>query len=87
MREVPTSEGEAFALAHDMLFIETSAKILCNVDEAFSLIAREIYNRLHEGSIRQKSDWEGVKKLPSRPPNIYFSEETNDTEQKRKCCH
>ncbi|XP_002167051.2 ras-related protein Rab-39B [Hydra vulgaris] len=87
LREVPTSEGEAFALANDMLFIETSAKILCNVEEAFSSVAREIYKRFHQGSIRQNSDWEGVKKLPSLLPHIYLREESGDVEQRKKCCH
>lgn len=89
-REVQTSEGEAFAHAHGMMFIETSAKILCNIEESFQGVAREIYNRLEHGQITQKEGWDGVKTVPFRPGNIYLSQdtlnETNSRNNDRKCC-
>ncbi|XP_066936576.1 ras-related protein Rab-39B-like [Clytia hemisphaerica] len=87
-REVSTSEGEAFANAHGMTFIETSAKILCNVEESFISVAREIYSRLELGQIAQKDGWDGVKTVPFRPGNVYLSQETlNETNQNdKKCC-
>lgn len=66
-REVSTAEGEAFAHAHNMLFLETSAKVSCNVDEAFVNISQEIYTRLQTGKLRQKNGWDGVKTVPFRP--------------------
>lgn len=84
-----TSEGEAFAHAHGMMFIETSAKVFCNVEESFQGVAREIYNRLEHGNITQKEGWDGVKTVPFRPGNIYLSQETlNEVNSKseRKCC-
>ena len=83
-REVLTSEGEAFAHAHGMLFIETSAKVLCNIEEAFTLVGREIHSRLEQGRIRQKGDWDGVKTVPFRPGNIYLSTH-DDMEMERRC--
>lgn len=88
-REVSTSEGEAFAHDHGMMFIETSAKVFCNVEESFQGVAREIYNRLECGNITQKEGWDGVKTVPFRPGNIYLSQETlNEVNGKsdRKCC-
>lgn len=86
-REVLTSEGEAFATAHDMLFIETSAKVLCNIEEAFVLVAREIHKRLEYGQISQKDGWDGVKAVPLRPSNIYLNQDAgNEVESEKKCC-
>lgn len=87
LREVSTSEGEAFAYANGMIFIETSAKLMCNIDEAFVGIAREIYTRLEHGNITQKDGWDGVKTVPFRPGNIYLSQETlNEGHSEKKCC-
>ncbi len=83
-----TSEGEAFAKSHDMLFLETSAKILCNVEEAFVGAAKEIYNRLQRGEINQKEGWDGIKTVPFRPGGLYLSQENLDDigSNQRKCC-
>jgi len=69
-REVSTSEGEAFASAHNMLFIETSAKVVCNIEECFVMVAREIYSRLTKGNISQRPGWDGVKAVPCSPPKL-----------------
>lgn len=87
-REVTTSEGEAFANAHDMMFIETSAKILCNVEEAFISVTKEIYNRLLQGDISQKEGWDGIKTIPFRPGGLYLSNEdlSPPGDNSRRCC-
>ena len=41
-RQVPTSEGEAFARRMNSLFIETSAKTAVGVSEAFKEVAEKI---------------------------------------------
>ena len=46
-----TEEGKAFADFHNISFIETSSKASLYVQEAFALIALEIYELLIEGHI------------------------------------
>ena len=46
-----TEEGKAFADFHNISFIETSSKSSLFVQEAFTLVAREIYDLLVEGRI------------------------------------
>jgi GTPase SAR1 family protein len=41
-REVSEAEGEEFAKANSALFIETSAKLQVNVNEAFNRLVRSI---------------------------------------------
>lgn len=91
-REVSTQEGERFAGAHDMLFIETSAKILCNVEEAFLSVANEVFRRLETGQIEMRPDWDGIKMVSTRPaelvgfnriPSVDTLEEPIET---KKCC-
>lgn len=87
-REVTTSEGEAFANAHDMIFLETSAKILCNIEEAFISVTKEIHRRLQQGEINQMEGWDGIKTIPFRPGGLYVSNEdlSQHGESGRKCC-
>jgi len=85
-REVYTAEGESFAQTHNMLFIETSAKILCNVEETFVRIANEIYKRLEDGKVIQKPGWDGIKVIPFRPKHVNVPDyEPNYIESNRKC--
>lgn len=42
-------EGEAFAIEHNLIFMETSAKTATNVEEAFIKTAKEIYEKIQEG--------------------------------------
>ena len=87
-REVTTSEGEAFANAHDMMFIETSAKVLCNIEEAFFSVTKEIHRRLRQGDISQKDGWDGIKTVPFRPSGLPLSVEdlTRADDSHRRCC-
>lgn len=87
-REVTTSEGEAFANAHDMMFIETSAKVLCNIEEAFLSVTKEIHRRLRQGDINQKDGWDGIKTVPFRPSGLFLSNEdlTRADDSNRRCC-
>ena len=52
-----TEEGKAFADFHDISFIETSSKSSLYVQEAFTLIAREIYDMLVEGRIHVQNGY------------------------------
>ncbi|EDO32176.1 predicted protein [Nematostella vectensis] len=69
-RVVSTEEGECFAEAHNMMFIETSAKVLCNIEEAFISVAEEVYKRMERGELGLRDGWDGIKALPMRPHDI-----------------
>lgn len=45
-RKVKKEEGEALAIEHRLLFMETSAKTPENVEEAFNMIAKTIYEKI-----------------------------------------
>jgi len=49
-RAVTTARGQALADQHGIRFFETSAKNSINIEEAFSTIARDIKQRLLDGS-------------------------------------
>lgn len=50
-RQVSYKEGEEFAKANGLVFMETSAKTAANVDEAFLRTANMIYENVQKGSI------------------------------------
>ncbi|KAM6177815.1 ras-related protein Rab-2A-like [Rhynchocyon petersi] len=60
-REVKKEEGEAFARAHGLIFMETSAKTASNVEEAFIHTAKEIYKKIQEGIIDINNEANGIK--------------------------
>uniref|UniRef100_A0A6G1S4L9 Ras-related protein Rab-39A n=1 Tax=Aceria tosichella TaxID=561515 RepID=A0A6G1S4L9_9ACAR len=47
-RQVSYEDGKAFADMYGFRFIETSSKLYYNVDQAFQLLAEEIYNKIAE---------------------------------------
>ncbi|XP_076372779.1 ras-related protein Rab-39B-like [Tachypleus tridentatus] len=60
-REVTVEEGKAFAEFYGIRFIETSAKTGSNVEEAFSLIAKDIYLKVTSGELQLEDGWDGIK--------------------------
>lgn len=60
-RVVSFKEGEAFAKAHGMIFLETSAKTSVNVDEAFLGTAQRVYDCIVSGAINLGDETHGVK--------------------------
>eukprot|EP01116_Phalansterium_solitarium_P001480 TRINITY_DN1126_c0_g1_i1.p1 TRINITY_DN1126_c0_g1~~TRINITY_DN1126_c0_g1_i1.p1 ORF type:complete len:200 (-),score=0.97 TRINITY_DN1126_c0_g1_i1:121-720(-) len=50
-RAVSKQEGEAFAKANGLLFLEVSAKTAVNVDEAFIATAKHIYEKAERGEL------------------------------------
>ena len=91
-RVVSTEEGERFAEAHDMLFMETSAKVLCNIEEAFITITQEIYKRMERGDLGLKVGWDGIKALPMRPHDMLgishakSAEDLIEQQESKRCC-
>ena len=57
---VSYADGEAFAKANGLMFLETSAKTGYNVDNVFILTAREIIKRIKSGAITL-GDRDGIK--------------------------
>ena len=60
-REVTTQQGQALADYHSIPFMETSAKLGTNVEEAFTLISGEIYGKLERGEYKVEEGWDGIK--------------------------
>jgi small GTP-binding protein len=64
-RVVSTKEGLDFANEHNMEFIEVSAKMGENIEEAFEVTARNILDGIHRGyidiSMKEKHQVNGIK--------------------------
>ncbi|CAH3032739.1 unnamed protein product [Porites lobata] len=92
-RVVSTEEGERFAEANNMMFIETSAKVLCNIEEAFISVTEEVYKRMERGDLGLRDGWDGIKALPMRPTDVLgighavSAEDLLEQQESRKCCN
>ena len=64
-RQVPREVAESFALCNGTEYIETSAKLNQNVDEAFKLLAKGIYTKMKEDRLGIHEGWEGIRRGPS----------------------
>ena len=60
-RQVSIEEGEAFAQKHGLMFLETSARTAENVEEAFHLPAKRIYEKIKEGIYDVSNETYGIK--------------------------
>ncbi|XP_002732900.1 ras-related protein Rab-39B-like [Saccoglossus kowalevskii] len=60
-RQVLREEGEKFAQAYGMKYMETSAKTCQNVEEAFKSISHDIYTMVKSGQLAVREGWDGVK--------------------------
>nr|CAH8873550.1 unnamed protein product [Trichobilharzia regenti] len=92
-REVKQEEGESFAREHKLLFIETSAKTGANVEQAFSVTARAIYERLQQGLLDINNDANGIKLGPQQLTNRQtgsYGPVGSDTDSsntlRKRCC-
>ncbi|KAG8509752.1 Ras-related protein Rab-2B [Galemys pyrenaicus] len=65
-RDVKREEGEAFAREHGLIFMETSAKTACNVEEAFINTAKEIYRKIQQGLFDIHNEANGIKIGPQQ---------------------
>ena len=60
-RAVSTDEGRAFAEAHGLIFMETSAKTAYNVEAAFINTAEKIHGKIVSGEIDASVESHGIK--------------------------
>jgi len=60
-RAVSTDEGQAFADANGLLFLETSAKTAFNVEQAFLQTAEKIHSKISNGEIDVSNESHGIK--------------------------
>eukprot|EP00055_Hartaetosiga_balthica_P005009 m.14019 g.14019 ORF g.14019 m.14019 type:complete len:218 (+) comp4241_c0_seq1:51-704(+) len=60
-REVEYEEGERFARAHNLMFLETSAKTSSNVEDAFTSTASRIYEKIQKNIFDASNEMDGIK--------------------------
>jgi GTPase SAR1 family protein len=60
-RAVTKEEGEQFARAHGLIFLETSAKTAVNVEEAFVRTAHQIHDKIVDGVFDITNESYGIK--------------------------
>ncbi|KAG9328219.1 hypothetical protein JZ751_015789 [Albula glossodonta] len=60
-RKVSRDEAERLAAALGVRYVETSAKCNSNVDRAFEMLTRDIYELMRMGEIATRDGWDGVK--------------------------
>lgn len=61
-RQVSEEEAKAFASQNDILHFETSSKTGYQVENAFTAVTQEIYNRVKSGEYKVEDGWDGIKK-------------------------
>lgn len=82
-REVLYEEGEYFAKYHKIKFVETSARNGENVEEAFHMLARDIFSRLETGEFQLMDDWDGIKSGMIRRPSMISL--TSEIDRDNRC--
>ncbi|XP_057382703.1 ras-related protein Rab-2A [Balaenoptera acutorostrata] len=85
-REVKREEGEAFAREHGLIFMETSAKTVSNVEEAFINTAKEIYEKIQEGVFDINNEANGIKIGPQHAATNATHAGNQGGQQARGCC-
>ena len=72
-REVSKEEVATFAQRHGIFHIETSAKTGHNVEQAFTAVTQEVYNRIQSGEYKVEEGWDGIKTGFTRPSGMDFN--------------
>ncbi|VVC88053.1 ras-related protein Rab-39B [Leptidea sinapis] len=72
-REVSCEEARLFAEENGLHHVETSAKSGLNVEQAFILVAQEVYNRIQTGEYKVEDGWDGIKTGFNRPNGMDFN--------------
>jgi Ras-related protein Rab-2A len=87
LRQVSTDEGKNFAEQNGLLFIETSAKLPINVEDAFTLPAKRIYERVKNGEINPNDQTTGIQEgMTSSKHNTVLKPDHNDNNKTKNPC-
>uniref|UniRef100_A0A3Q3J2T4 RAB42, member RAS oncogene family a n=1 Tax=Monopterus albus TaxID=43700 RepID=A0A3Q3J2T4_MONAL len=87
-RKVSRDEAEHLAAELGIRYVETSAKCNSNVDRAFELLTRDIYELMKMGEIVTRDGWDGVKSgLTAKVLFPAEDEEELATAATEKGCH
>lgn len=88
-RTVSREEAEKLAGQLGMPYIEVSAKTGQNVEEAFELLARRVYQGLLSGEVELQQGWDGVKVASSHAFQLQRASRAQSSKaptKKKKCC-
>ncbi|CAF2407767.1 unnamed protein product [Rotaria sp. Silwood2] len=85
-REVQKQEGEDFAREHGMIFMETSAKTVVNVEEAFIKTACEICNKIKKGGFDLTNEMCGIKVCRKQPIEDPDTSGNPNSNRSSACC-
>lgn len=85
-RKVTRDEAEQLAAEMGIRYVETSAKCNSNVDRAFQLLSRDIYELMKMGEITTRDGWDGVKSGLTTGV-LYPGEEDIEVEPREKSCN
>uniref|UniRef100_A0A8D8V394 Ras-related protein Rab-39B n=2 Tax=Cacopsylla melanoneura TaxID=428564 RepID=A0A8D8V394_9HEMI len=85
-REVSEAEAKAFASQHDIIHFETSSRSGFQVENAFTAVTQEIYNRVQSGDYKVEDGWEGIKTGFSRTNAVLDDDLIVAEPLKSRCC-
>ena len=85
-REVSYEEGESYAKAHDMLFMETSAKTGEQISEIFEKSVQKIDENITENKYDLENDNCGIKVGIKRDNFVLDGDNLKGNYKKKKCC-
>lgn len=83
-RAVSTKEGHQFALENGLVFMETSAKTACNVEQAFIQTADKIFSNIQSGVYDVTNETHGVK--VGIGSNLSDANSRIPTQSAKACC-
>ena len=86
-RSISTDEARAYAEKHNMAFIETSAYDRTGIDEAFTMVLKQIYELNSSNQLETSSEVSTALPLKKKTVKINLNTDIETEEKtKKKCC-